>query len=58
MSRWGMHATADRLSPEQRRRVYRRTGRILAPQRTRLALAASFVLIQAGATLALSLIHI
>ena len=47
-----MYATSDRLSPEERRRVYRRTGRILAPQRQRLVLAASFVVIQAGATLA------
>ena len=31
VSRWGMYATSDRLSPEERRRVYRRTGRILAP---------------------------
>ena len=47
-----MYATSDRLSPDERRRVYRRTGRILAPQRARLVLAASFVVIQAGATLA------
>jgi ATP-binding cassette subfamily B protein len=52
VSRWGLNATADRLSPEERRRVFRRTGRILAPQRKRLALATMCVLTQAAATLA------
>ncbi|MGH8977689.1 MAG: ABC transporter ATP-binding protein, partial [Acidimicrobiia bacterium] len=52
MSRWGLSATADRLSPDDRRRVFRRTARILAPQRKRLAFATMCVLTQAAATLA------
>jgi ATP-binding cassette subfamily B protein len=40
------------LSPEDRRRVFRRTGRVLAPQRKRLAFATVCVLTQAAATLA------
>jgi ATP-binding cassette subfamily B protein len=47
-----MHATADHLSAEDRRRVYRRTWRVLAVHRRRLIFAALFVVIQAAATLA------
>ena len=47
-----MHATEERLTAEERRRVYRRTWRVLRPQRKRIALAAVFVAFQAGATLA------
>jgi ATP-binding cassette subfamily B protein len=40
------------MTAEDRRRVYRRTARILAPRRKALAAAALFVVLQAGATLA------
>jgi ATP-binding cassette subfamily B protein len=51
MSRWGLNVTADRLSGEERRQVFRRTWRLLAPHRRQLFLAAVFVVVQAAATL-------
>jgi ATP-binding cassette, subfamily B, bacterial len=52
VSRWGLNVTADQLSAEERRRVYRRTWRVLAAQRKRVYCASLFVAVQAGATLA------
>jgi ATP-binding cassette, subfamily B, bacterial len=51
MSRFGLNVTADRLTADERRHVFRRTWRALAPHRRQVFLAAAFVAVQAAATL-------
>jgi ATP-binding cassette subfamily B protein len=50
--KWGLHVTEEKLTPAERRRVYRRTWRILRPQRPAVLRAAACVVVQAAATLA------
>ncbi|MGQ0826462.1 MAG: ABC transporter ATP-binding protein [Actinomycetota bacterium] len=52
MSQWGMHAVEDRLSPDERRTVFRRTWRMLRPRRKQFWLAVACVVAQASSVLA------
>jgi ATP-binding cassette subfamily B protein len=52
MSHWGMHAVEEKLSADERRRVFRRTWRMLRPRRRQFWIAIVLVLFQAACVLA------